>query len=337
MPKKKKSSKKLLWAVIGVVLVLALLLGGLRGITQEDDTFEDSTKPPENSYVLESGEYTFEIDDRPYLIYVPKSYDKTPMPLVINLHGGGGDISAARKQTQMESNAEKNDYLVVFPQGSGRTLGQKTLGTWNAGECCGTAEKKNIDDVAWISAMLDDLEKKFNIDTKKVYATGHSNGAMMAYRLGCDLSERITAVAANAGYDAYNDCNPSRKVPLLQIQGTADESAIYDAGVEGQCGGRLGDDGWSCRSVPVFMDEVAERNGCSSETTSVYDKGDALCVSYSSCDSETILCTIDGGGHTWAGGEYAVDLPQWKENVGHLSSDLDATEYMWKFFNRQSL
>ena len=292
------------------------------------------TIPTPDESILGPGDYTFSLEERRYFIHVPSSYDGDPTPLILNLHGGGGDIDAARKQTQMELHSDKYGYIVAFPEGSGRTLLGKHVGTWNAGDCCGFAQSNNVDDVGFINTILDDIESKFTIDSSRVYATGHSNGAMMSYRLACDLSERIAAIAPNAGHSSYKDCNPARQVPVMHFHGTADSSALYDGG---HCGGKLGDEGWDCSSVVDYLDTWAIQNQCSLSTIDVFQNGDATCQAYENCTADVTLCTIDGGGHTWPGGEYAVELNFWKKGVGEISRDIDANDEMWEFFQKQKL
>lgn len=281
-----------------------------------------------------AGDYTFSLEDRRYFVHVPDSYDGTSTPLVLNLHGGGGDIDAARKQTQMESHSDEHGYVAVFPEGSGLTILGKHVGTWNAGTCCGGAESKNIDDVKFIGKVLDDVESKFAIDSSRIYATGHSNGAMMSYRLACDLSERIAAIAPNAGHDSYGDCNPARQVPVMHFHGTADPVALYDGG---HCGGKLGDDGWTCSSVADYAETWAMQNQCGVSTHVIYQNDAAKCIAYDDCSADVVLCTIDGAGHTWPDGSYAVNTNFWKKNVGEISRDINANDQMWNFFQQHAL
>jgi polyhydroxybutyrate depolymerase len=146
------------------------------------------------------GNMTVDGRKRYYLLNLPSNYNEpSDIPLVIALHGGGG------KATQMESDylltekANKEKFAIVYPEGvqSDGILGART---WNAGTCCDYAVEKNIDDVKYISLLIDELLKKYpKLNPKKVYATGMSNGAMMSYRLACELSNKIAAIAPVAG------------------------------------------------------------------------------------------------------------------------------------------
>lgn len=275
--------------------------------------------------------------ERQYYVHVPSSYNsKNPTPVILVFHGGGGNALNAMKSTQMNQTSEKYGFLAVYPQGLGPKRRGKIIGTWNADRCCGTAEKNQTDDVGFTSAMIDDLAKHFNVDTRRIFATGHSNGALFSYKLACELSDRIAAIAPNSGQDSLNSCRPQRPIAIIHFHGTADQSAKYEGG---HCGGRLGDDGWDCVSVPEYVDQWRKLDGCSDEKRVVYRKGAATCVSYDACSNgvEVVLCTIEGAGHTWPGGEYDRDGLLWKKLVGPLSHDISANEAMWKFFKKHPM
>lgn len=291
--------------------------------------------------LCESGDYTFELEHqgrlRFYEVHVPDGYDPVAAaPLVMNLHGGGGNPEAARRQSLLDAKADTAGFIAVYPAGTGRKLGGRLLATWNAGECCGYAQDNRIDDVGFIRSVLRDLSRRFRIDRRRVYVTGLSNGAIMAYRLACELSEEIAAIAPLAAHDALRDCRPARQVPVMHFHGKLDLAAPY---LGGKCGGRFNRRGWQCRSVPEYLAEWSRRNGCPREAEISYQKGEALCRSYGKCqaDSEVVLCSINDGGHTWPGGAYASEKRWWQKAVGKISQDLNANDMMWDFFTRHSL
>jgi len=274
---------------------------------------------------------------RIYKVHVPPSYDKkTSISVVLNFHGGGGNAEGAMKQTKMNEKSDNAGFIVVYPQGTGKTLLGKIFGTWNAGRCCGYAKENNVDDVGFVSALLDDLASKFNVDEIRIYATGHSNGALFSYRLACELTDRIAAIAPTAAHDAFDDCNPSRPISVMHFHGTADPAALYNGG---HCGGKSGDEGWECTAVPKYIDGWKVLNNCLTESSVTYQNGSATCETFEPCDdsSEVTLCTIEGGGHTWPGGNYYKDTPAWKEAVGELSLDISANDSMWEFFKKHPL
>lgn len=263
-------------------------------------------------------------------MHVPSSYKaQNSVSLIINLHGGGGSPQNEMEQSGMNSKSDSVGFIVVYPEGTGRSIGNRVFATWNAGRCCGFAQENEIDDVGFISKMIDDLEIKFNIDPKRVYATGLSNGALMSYQLACSLSDKIAAIAPVSAQDSVISCSPTRAVPVLHFHGTADPAAPYDGG---HCGGRLpGDPGWDCKSVPEYLDEWRVRNKCSSETEEYYKKGTASCERFTECadNADVILCTIEGAGHTWPDGSYSA---LGENAVGKISRDISANDVMWEFF-----
>src|SRR5262249_44867078 len=149
--------------------------------------------------------------------------------LVIGLHGGGGDAESLIRSAGWNDKADQEGFIVAYPNGAGPDLLGKLFGTWNAGACCGFAKANNIDDVGFISAVIDDLESHFTIDSARIYATGHSNGALMAYRLACELTNRIAAIAANAGQDAIS-CVPPRAISVLDVHGVLDPRVPFEGG-----------------------------------------------------------------------------------------------------------
>jgi polyhydroxybutyrate depolymerase len=157
-------------------------------------------------------------------LYVPTSLPKgTRVPLVVVLHGGFGVADGAAKQTGFDAQAERGKFLVVYPQG--------ILRSWNAGICCGPAMKNNVDDVRFITTLLDRLEADYRIDTRRVYATGISNGGMMAYRLACEAPDRFAAIAPVAATLTISGCRPPQPVSLLHIHGMEDGNVPFAGGV----------------------------------------------------------------------------------------------------------
>ncbi len=180
---------------------------------------------------LAPGDYRFELEaggrDRSYLVHVPPPAASGALPVVLSLHGGGGNARQHRRSTGMDAAADRDGYIAVYPNGSGR-LGDLFL-TWNAGICCGYAQAQDVDDVGFISALLDDLGRRAAIDPRRIYAAGHSNGGMMAHRLGDELSGRIAAIASVAGARVPTS-RGGRAVPVLQIHSEDDPRALYHGG-----------------------------------------------------------------------------------------------------------
>lgn len=261
---------------------------------------------------------------RDYKVHVPHNYvPGNPTPVIFAYHGGGGDAETIMRQSLLSQKSESAGFIVVFPEGTGIA----GLQTWNAGKCCGVAQDKEIDDVRFFDEMLIDLAKNFSIDSKRIYATGHSNGAMMAYRLACDRSEKVAAVAPNAGHDSYENCNPTRPVSIMHFSGLADDRIPYAGGSCAEL------DPYSCISAPDYSAQWAVLDGCST-FVQTYQNGTTSCFTHQSCNNgaEVTLCAVGNNGHTWPGGGYNVDSRWWRNQVGPISSDITATDAMWKFF-----
>jgi polyhydroxybutyrate depolymerase len=147
-----------------------------------------------------------------------------PVPLLIALHQYGGTPLNFANMTGFGQLAASDGVMVAFPAGIGAT--------WNAGGCCGTAMRREVDDVAFLAALLDALQDPAVVaipaDPNRVYVTGFSNGAMMSLRVACELADRVTAIAPLAG-DLLVECRPSRAVSVLALHGTADAAVPYEA------------------------------------------------------------------------------------------------------------
>lgn len=267
---------------------------------------------------------------REYIIYLPDGYNKSKQyPVILNFHGGGGNASNHMRYGDMNAIADKYGFIVVYPDGTGAALMPK-LKTWNSGDnCCGKARKINSDDVGFTSAIIDDIEKKFNANPNRIYSTGMSNGAMMSYRLACELSGKIAAIAPVSGTLNLTTCSPKRPVPILHFHGMEDQNCRFDGGI-----GKNSISKANFKSVPYSIDTWKKINQCSNETVIIYQKGQATCYKFESCKgkADVILCKIKGMGHTWPG--VKTKLP---ELLGPNSFDINASETMWDFFKHRTL
>jgi polyhydroxybutyrate depolymerase len=276
---------------------------------------------------------------RTYKVHVPPSSGKdTPLPLVIVLHGGFGNAYAIEMQSEMSLFADKAGFVVAYPEGLGKALMPSVGRSWNGGECCNPAAARKIDDVAFIAAMIDDLAKKVNIDRKRVYATGLSNGAIMSYRLACDLSDRIAAIAPVGGPNTTISCTPAHPVSVIHFHGTADPCSPYTGGPGGGCAAKaLGFEPkpiFNTPPIPEIVKNWAGRIHAPLTPRTTLQKGAVTCITYGPGDegAEAALCTIEGGGHTWPGG---VEKLQ-SSLVGTVNRDISANQVMWEFFQRHA-
>jgi len=259
-------------------------------------------------------------DMRSYELYVPPGYDgTTPLPVVLNFHGFTSSGPLQQEGTKMDELAEREGFIVAYPNGLDNS--------WNAGVCCGRSAETNVDDVGFTRAVIDDLGARGCIDTARVYATGMSNGGFLSHRLACEAADVIAAaapVAAVLGIDE-SACNPSRPIPILQLNGTADPLVSYE-------GGGLADS----PSAQDSIDGWIARDGCSGEPQITYENGAATCETASDCDGEVsvTLCSIEGAGHCWPGQPCPERLGSL---VGEPTFDIDANEVMWELFSTAKL
>ena len=262
--------------------------------------------------------------ERSYEIDVPAHRERAQaLPVVIVFHGGGGAADSVRRQSRMSARGEADGFITVYPQGSGGIAGR--LKTWNAGTCCGPAMQQRIDEMAFVAALLDDLAAAVAIDRARVYATGISNGGMMAYEVACAFADRIAAIAVVAGeMTALERCRPSRPVPVLVIHGSDDRNLPVDGGV-----GAKAFAVHEVRSVAAAVDFWRRHDGCADAPRSDI-AGPVRRTRYSPCSggSEVELVTIEGGGHSWPGGDRIARF------LDPPSTALDATAEIWRFFAR---
>jgi len=236
---------------------------------------------------------------------MPANYNpEKEFPLVINMHGLGSNAWEQEAYTSFSNVSDTSGFIVVYPNGVEET--------WNISSSTG------IDDVGFISALIDTLDFLYGVDLDRVYSTGMSMGGFMSYRLACELSDRIAAIASVTGLQAYYPCTPSRPVPVAQFHGTADQIVPY-VGVAATVNNWVSYNG--CPLDPVVTDlPDINPNDNSTVTVSYY----GLCND----SSEVILYTIIGGEHTWPGAII---------NIGITNQDIKASNEIWNFFKKYTL
>ena len=265
--------------------------------------------------------------ERHYRIHVPRSYDATrPIPVVLAFHGGGSNAAQMVRFCGLDDKADAADFLAVYPAGTGRT---EQFLTWNAGDCCGYAQHEKVDDVEFVRRLLDDLAKVARIDPDRVFATGMSNGGMMAYRLASELSDRIAAIAPVGGPMGTETCHPKRPVPVIHFHGTDDKFAPFVGGV-----GERSVSQTRFRSVEDSIACWIKANGCAAEAAvvdepvRVHDGTRVTRKTYGSGKNgaEVVLIAIEGAGHTWPGRRPPLLF------LGKSTQNLSANDAMWEFF-----
>lgn len=341
--------RHLAWIGLGVALV------GLGGCHRQEpgvDCVLQSPSPGADAVCLVPG-----WQDRDFLIHLPPDHDAAvAYPLVVALHGGGGAKEGMNPLTCGDGDeadpacltavAEREGFIVVYPDGVANGLG---LRTWNQGGDadglqCPHACEEGIDDVAYMRALLDEVERVTQVDPQRVYLTGFSNGAGMAHRLACELADRIAAIAPVGGANQFalsHACAPTRPVPVLQIHGSADPCWPY-AGGEGTCLAAQ-DGAYAAVEASTIGTAAAPgwalRNGCAPTPglTSLPDgdgDGDVTREQrFVGCAADVILMTVDGAGHTWPGGDQYLSL----EKIGGLSRDFPASQRIWEFLGDKRL
>lgn len=270
--------------------------------TTSPDTMPVDTTASSNSSPLEgSWDGTLVTADgrtRTYHVYAPADLDPAGAPLLVALHGGTGSGAQFESRSGFDELAEVYGFVVVYPDGVGAGPDETEDRTWNAGICCGQAALKGVDDVAFVGQLIDVMEQTYAIDPKSVFAAGHSNGGFMAYRLACELSDRIAAVGLQAGGLGIGQCNPTQPVSLLHIHGTADTN-VPIAGGKGS--------GISQVSFPPLdqsLADVTAAMGCAGQPDQSTE-GIVTTRSWDTCaDDVTVeLQLVDGATHTWIRGD----------------------------------
>ncbi|WP_168169237.1 PHB depolymerase family esterase [Thermococcus sp. 5-4] len=272
--------------------------------------------------------------ERTYIVHFPPNFSEDEhLPLLIALHGGGGTGFDMERLTRGGLNilADRERFVVVYPDGIERH--------WNDGRNLSRyrAQRENINDVAFISALIDLFVTKYGVNGSRIYVTGMSNGGLMTYRLACEIPERLAAVAVvgvSMSENLYNDCPSDSPLPILMILGTDDPLVPWNGGELHFGPVKLG----RVVSIEKTVGYWAVRNGCTVMHEREYlpdidpEDGTRVWVErYSNCtdEAEVVLYGIEGGGHTWPGGyQY---LPQ--SIIGRTSRDMDANEIIWEFLS----
>ncbi len=267
-------------------------------------------------------------ETRRYRVHVPATLDlRRPAPLLLAFHGVPSAAQEMRLITDFDIEAAAEELVVVYPETS-------RSGDWNH-SCrdCSGAGALEFDDIEFTERIIEKMGKDMSIDAQRIYVTGFSQGALMAFRIACELSSRVAAVATVAATMLDwqgNNCGPARPVPIVMIHGTADE--------EFPPGGRRGVQ-VSSVSVDATVTHWVDTNRCN-PTPAVINlpdvTPDGTTVSrsdYSGCNggAEVVFYRVDGGGHTWPGSPYELS-----PLLGVTSEDLDASDAIVDFMLRFS-
>jgi polyhydroxybutyrate depolymerase len=269
--------------------------------------------------------------ERAYLIYVPANAQLSQsVPVHFSFHGSNSNARIQQEFTALNDSADKHGFVVVYPYGSGQ---RERMLFWNGGFCCGDAHKMGSDDVTFVRAIIDELYQILPVDAERIYASGMSNGAMMAYRLANEMSETFAAIAPVAGPMALHphEVKPTRGMPIIHFHGDEDEFTPFKGG-----NGPRSITDVDHLSIPTTLAAWAEANQCAKEAQvstlhPIVDDGTTIEVhdyGKGRDGSEMVLYFVRGGGHTWP------NRPPRPYYLGKSTQNLDANEVMWEFFSR---
>lgn len=302
--------------------------------------------PRRGNALLEPGDHEISLRhdgrERRAIVHVPPAGAATPRPVVLAFHGGGGEAEGFQDYAGLDAVADREGFLVVYPFGSG-PLPRRLL-TWNAGGCCGWAVEHGVDDVGFAVALLDDVARRARVDTRRVYATGHSNGSMMAYRLAAERADRVAAAAGIAGAMNLDRFAPARAVSILHIHSVDDPRALYEGGLGPPFPGS--DHQEEHRSVEEMVERWVQHDGCPAEPKTEGpvrgvpgtpdEDHTATRITWGPCrdGTEVAHLRLTGAGHGWPGDEGS----RVRERIsGPATTIVDASEEAWSFFARFAL
>ncbi|MFV1966620.1 MAG: PHB depolymerase family esterase [Pirellulaceae bacterium] len=269
---------------------------------------------------------------RTYLVHVPESYDASqPTPAVLVFHGFGADGAAMARFCGMNAKADQEGFITVYPYGTGARI----FRLFNGGGARNDIAKNLPDDIQFVDRLLDELSAEANVDTRRIYATGFSNGAMMCHRLAVERSERVAAIATVAGTMANGLPEPTRPVPVLHFHGTADPAFSFRGGIDGAS------EAFDVMSVEETIQFWAGQHECLPKPK-VWDKKDQFddgttvrrrSYQTKEGDVRVVFYVIEGAGHNWPGQKPPWFLRTW----GTWTKEISANDLIWEFFDQNPL
>jgi polyhydroxybutyrate depolymerase len=256
---------------------------------------------------------------RDYRIYIPAAYTAgNPVPVVFNLHGYGSNMLEQEQYGDFRAIADTANFIIIHPNGT--PDGSAEL-NWNS------FGLTTVDDVGFLSRLLDTVMANYSVNPNRVYSTGMSNGGFMSYHLACNLSNRITAVASVTGSMTtgnMNACSPSHPTPIMQIHGTSDGTVpylgnAYFVAIETLVLNWVAENNCSTTPVTVNVPNTNTTDGCTA-TQYIYSGG---------TNGATVeFFKVTGGAHTWPGAPIAI---------GVTNMDFSASKEIWRFFSQFTL
>ncbi|MBK5288226.1 MAG: hypothetical protein JJE46_07145 [Acidimicrobiia bacterium] len=321
-------------ALLGLVVALTACTGSG---SETNDEHQPSDAPSTSATispglaVVDESLVTPDGRTRTYRVVVPRSVTgDTPVPLLVALHGGLGSGTQFERTSGYDDLAAEHGFIVVYPNGI--EIGGPSIvaggRVWNGGNCCGRAAQEDVDDVGFIAEVIRRLQADHRIDPRSIYATGHSNGAIMSYRLACELPDTIVAIGVQSGSIEVSGCSPHRPVSVLAIHGLADTNIPIDGGPG------TGVSRTTFSSPTEAVQRFAAIDRCDSSTTRVAsDNPDVTIETWpgGAAGTEVEFVRVAGATHAWMG------HPSPRAGV-RLSAqpyaDFDSSVAIWTFLAR---
>jgi polyhydroxybutyrate depolymerase len=291
---------------IALVALTLLIASGCRGKATES-TATCSASPGESTVKL-----THDGHQRSYLLYVPRISSPTPAPVIFDFHGYSSDAAQQLEYSGFRRLADREGVIVVAPRGQGPAASRHFNLVPTPGE---------DNDVAFSTAVLDDVARRACIDPRRVFAAGMSNGGAMSTALACGVSDRFAAFGAVAAVFYNPLCDRAGPVSIAAFMGTADPIVPFEGGTVRCCGGA---------TIPPAAESMAgwaRHDGCSAAATETKPAAHVTLRQWTGCRgaAEVRFYVVEGGGHTWPG---AADVAL----LGPTTHEIDATAILWDFF-----
>lgn len=297
--------------------------GRLKALMDRARTKRALPSDPNPTRITAPGTYRFHFTHnglrREYLVHVPTKAFGKPAPVVLALHGGGGDMDYQADNYGLVEKSDEAGFILVAPNGTSR-FASGILATWNAGTCCGRAVDQKIDDVGFLRAVVARVATQISIDRARVFSTGMSNGGLMSYRLACEAPDLIRAIAPVAGTDNTVQCKPSRTVPVIHFHAKDDSHVLF--------GGGSGPDALTktnFTSVPATVAKWVALNKAAPQAKTVLSVPGATCQLHAG-PAPVQLCVTETGGHSWPG-------TQSRRANKSPSQAINANDLIWEFFS----
>ena len=313
---------------------ILFLLGLIINVSCSDDDTTPPVNPQGQDYPeIVNGTFDYQSEQRVYSLHIPDSFDGTESaPLVVFLHGGGGNSQSAQNFTNFNEVSEDNGFLMLYPQAGFEFPAGSFI--WADGR--GLApDVQGIDDVGYVNNLIDFLETQYNINEDKIYLCGFSNGSFLTQKIAFEANSQFAAIGTIGGTmseDLFENNSPNRAIPMIYIFGADDPFVPYDGGF---VSGKMDFD--PVVGIEEAVDFWINNNNCQTTLPKVNlpdlnasDNSSVRVFEYINGDSNSRVkyYEITGGGHTWPG----VLLPN--QNLGNVNMDIEASKELWEFFNQ---